>query len=323
MRAPRFIDPTSQTDQLVNEQLGYSPQRDITRTTDETGRSANQKDLTVSWGRRLLSRFVRHVVFDPDHFVVSASAEIATVSLDENLSAIAGLDDPNADRILFWDDSVGAYAFLEAGTNLTITGTTIDATGGSGGTIIVQNNDVDVDTATGTVDFSSQFSVTSSPAGEANVSIADNYVLNTGDTITGDLLLQSTSATQLRATNAGGTEYFRVDTSNNIAVLLNAADFLAYSDNGSTVVYGVDGATGVVTFGLPGGATVPSIRTGTGSPEGVVSAQVSSLFLRSDGSTDTSVYRKESGTGNTGWVAVAAGSGLTHPQVMSRAWLVS
>jgi len=39
------------------------------------------------------------------------------------------LTDPNADRILFWDDSAGAMAFLTAGTGLTITGTTIETTG--------------------------------------------------------------------------------------------------------------------------------------------------------------------------------------------------
>lgn len=43
------------------------------------------------------------------------------------------LADPNADRILFWDDSAGAFDFLTAGTGLTITGTTISATGGGGG----------------------------------------------------------------------------------------------------------------------------------------------------------------------------------------------
>lgn len=40
---------------------------------------------------------------------------------------IAALGDPNADRILFWDDSAGSYKFLTPGTGLTITGTTIDA----------------------------------------------------------------------------------------------------------------------------------------------------------------------------------------------------
>lgn len=43
----------------------------------------------------------------------------------------ASLTDPNADRIMFWDDSAGAVTWLTAGTNLTITGTTIDAAGGS------------------------------------------------------------------------------------------------------------------------------------------------------------------------------------------------
>jgi hypothetical protein len=44
----------------------------------------------------------------------------------------ASLTDPNNDRILFWDDSAGAFTFLTPGTNLSITGTTIDATGGGG-----------------------------------------------------------------------------------------------------------------------------------------------------------------------------------------------
>lgn len=42
----------------------------------------------------------------------------------------ASLTDPNADRILFWDDSLGAMTWLTLGTNLSITGTTIDASGG-------------------------------------------------------------------------------------------------------------------------------------------------------------------------------------------------
>lgn len=130
-----------------------------------------------------------------------------------------------------------------------------------------------------------------------------DYVNVTGDTMTGDLVLESTSTTQLQAKNAGGTEYLRVDTTNNALVFLNAADLYMYSDNGSTVKWAIDGATGIITFGVPN-TSVPSIRTGTGTPESAVSAQVGSLFLRSDGSADTAVYRKESGTGNTGWVAL-------------------
>jgi hypothetical protein len=46
-----------------------------------------------------------------------------------------------------------------------------------------------------------------------------------------------------------------------------------------------------------------TISSGSGSPEGVVTAVVGSLFLRNDGSTSTTLYVKTSGTGNTGWTA--------------------
>lgn len=43
----------------------------------------------------------------------------------------ASLVDPNADRILFWDDSAGAVTWLEAGSGLSISGTTLSASGGT------------------------------------------------------------------------------------------------------------------------------------------------------------------------------------------------
>lgn len=45
-----------------------------------------------------------------------------------------------------------------------------------------------------------------------------------------------------------------------------------------------------------------SIFTGSGSPEGAVTAPVSSIFLRTNGGANTTFYVKESGSGNTGWV---------------------
>lgn len=44
-----------------------------------------------------------------------------------------GIADPNADRIVFWDDSAGVFTYLTIGSGLTITGTTIDASA-TGGT---------------------------------------------------------------------------------------------------------------------------------------------------------------------------------------------
>ena len=60
--------------------------------------------------------------------------------------------------------------------------------------------------------------------------------------------------------------------------------------------------------GMSGGIMNMFLRTikltsGSGAPEGVVTAPIGSLYLRSDGGTSTTLYVKQSGTGNTGWVA--------------------
>jgi hypothetical protein len=44
-------------------------------------------------------------------------------------------------------------------------------------------------------------------------------------------------------------------------------------------------------------------RFGSGSPESVVTAPVGAVYHRTDGGAGTSLYVKESGTGNTGWIA--------------------
>ena len=43
------------------------------------------------------------------------------------------------------------------------------------------------------------------------------------------------------------------------------------------------------------------ILTGTGNPTGVVSAPVGTLYLRLNGVPDSTLWVKQSGTGNTGW----------------------
>lgn len=69
--------------------------------------------------------------------------------LDTDLTQLAALGDPNADRIPFWDDSAGAWAYLTPGSGISISGTTISATGsatntwtalGSGTALTVNTN---------------------------------------------------------------------------------------------------------------------------------------------------------------------------------------
>jgi len=80
----------------------------------------------------------------PRSLSASGAATCASVALASdttgqlplaNGGTAANLADPGADRILFWDDSAGAVTWLTLGTNLTITGTTIDAAGGGGGAL--------------------------------------------------------------------------------------------------------------------------------------------------------------------------------------------
>ena len=70
--------------------------------------------------------------------------------------------------------------------------------------------------------------------------------------------------------------------------------------NLNAVVDANNTGTAGITFG--NGATSPRILYGAGTPEGAKAANPGSLYLRTDGGA-AHLYVKETGTGNTGWVA--------------------
>lgn len=74
-------------------------------------------------------------------------------------------------------------------------------------------------------------------------------------------------------------------------------------DSGVGDIHNV-GVTVRPRIGLNAGTFGSQYFQGTGSPEGVVTARVSSVYARTDGGQASSLYYKESGTGNTGWVAL-------------------
>lgn len=58
--------------------------------------------------------------------------EVTQAQLDTAVAGrIPAFADPNADRLVFWDDSAGAWAALAASTGLTISGTNITVRAGS------------------------------------------------------------------------------------------------------------------------------------------------------------------------------------------------
>jgi hypothetical protein len=77
---------------------------------------------------------------------------------------------------------------------------------------------------------------------------------------------------------------------------------------GNIIVGGkVRAGSGVVTdttVNATNGFLIATIKivTGSGSPESAITAPVGSVYLRTDGGSSTTIYVKESGSGNTGWV---------------------
>lgn len=65
--------------------------------------------------------------FDNQNPGISTVNELTLAEL-ELVQSLSALGDPGADRVLFWDESANAYAFLTVGSGLTITDTTITAT---------------------------------------------------------------------------------------------------------------------------------------------------------------------------------------------------
>ena len=124
-----------------------------------------------------------------------ATSGSATVALSH--LGLESLSDPNDDQIIFWDDSAGATAFLDIGSGLAISGTTLSSS-------ITQyaNSDVESYLSGGTgVTFSSgAISIGQAVATSSNVTFAD--VAATGNlTVTGNLDVNGTTTT-LDTTNS-------------------------------------------------------------------------------------------------------------------------
>lgn len=79
-----------------------------------------------------------------------------------------------------------------------------------------------------------------------------------------------------------------------------------------TTFLGTNGWPYVATL-IAGNQGQRGIYSGIGSPEGVLTEQPGAMFYQRDGVAGTTLYRKEAGTGNTGWVALDDG---VHPNLV-------
>lgn len=128
-----------------------------------------------------------------------------------------------------------------------------------------------------------------------------------------DIQVDSGCSFNMRHCNVGTTGH-------NLTVSGSAGLYDCYTlsnvivNNGGTV-YETGFRSGTLTINAGGAYNIPAITvasevlfpngqvilTGTGAP--TVSAPVGSLYLRTDGSSSTTLYVKESGLGSSGWVA--------------------
>jgi hypothetical protein len=130
----------------------------------------------------------------------------------------ASLTDPNADRILFWDDSAGQMTWLTLGTNLSITGTTLDAAGGGGGLSDGDKGDVVV-SGSGTVLTVESAAGDFAVAGDLTVSGGDANITSTNP--------------KLRVTDSGDATFWEMNHNDGFSVYTSGANGHYFYTGGS------------------------------------------------------------------------------------------
>lgn len=101
--------------------------------------------------------------------------------------------------------------------------------------------------------------------------------------------------------NGTRNSYTKAPTDTNGSIETQNKDSFSWSisSNGTAAP---DIVLAVTRAGLTFSLTGVKILSGSGSPEGAVTAPIGSQYGRSDGGAGTSFYVKESGVGNTGWI---------------------
>lgn len=122
---PNTIDSAADTLLMYDASAGTHYRVTIDNvTSSDTGFVATGRTLTAGAGLTGGGDLSANRTFN-----VGAGTGIAVAADTVSLSflGLQNLTDPNDDRIAFWDDSAGAFAWLDIGTNLSISGTTISA----------------------------------------------------------------------------------------------------------------------------------------------------------------------------------------------------
>ncbi len=169
----------------------------------------------------------RTLTVDPHTGIAVTSDGVALSHL-----GIEDLADPSADRVAFWDDSASKFDWLTMGTNLAITGTTLNATDTNDNTTYTAGTGLTLDGTT------------------FNVTITDTnttYTAGTGLTLDGttfNVTVTDTTYTAGTDLDLTGTTFSLESTLNNVTDMVVTGDFTVNS-SGAVVL---DSETNTVLF---------------------------------------------------------------------------
>lgn len=240
-------------------------------------------------------------------------------ALNAKITAFA---DPNADRIVFWDDSAGAFAALTASTGLTISGTSMTVRSASATQTGIVELATDAETATGT---DTARAVT--PAGLASVGYVTASSSATFTNKTFDANGTGNSISNLEVADFAGSAIVTVAetiaANNNDTTIPTSAAVKAYADSvagaglsdgdkgditvtSSGTVWTID--SDAVTYDKMQNISATSrvlgrANAGAGDPEELTASQVLDFI----GTTQGVILFRGSG----GWSALAPGSSGT------------
>jgi hypothetical protein len=153
---------------ITSSGLTQATARILGRTTASTGAV---EEIQIGSGLSLSAGELSATGGDTVSIEASA-ADILSVA-----SGAISADDAGADRIVFWDDSASKLAYLEAGSGLSLSGTTLTATatGTIGGSTSTDNAIVRADSTANTVQESALLLDDGTTSTQANVAIRNNH----------------------------------------------------------------------------------------------------------------------------------------------------
>jgi len=163
-------------------------------------------------------------------------------------------------------------------------------------------------TFTGTPSLPTGTTGTTQSAGDSTTKLATTAFVTTADNLKANLASPTFTGTPSLPTGTTGVTQTSGDNSTKLATTAYA-DAVAPTLSGTVTDGAViwDGASWtnalIGTANLSSAVTARLPLTGSGSPEGVVTATVGTLYTNTAGSTSTTLYVKTSGSGNTGWTA--------------------